>query len=152
MTDLCGECQLNNFNKIFRSPNLPDVVKGAKLRKQEEHLRIVEQERDVLRAMTNRAKETVANLEITTLSPNEQCSKDISMHYSFDFAQQIHYPYSPYQPGPIYFLTPRKCAIFGVCCEALPQQINYLIDEGMSSSKGSNAVISYLHHFFGHLA
>ena len=48
----------------------------------------------------------------------------------------------------MYFLVPRKCGIFGVCCEALPQQINYLVDEGMCSSKGSNAVISYIHHFF----
>ncbi|XP_064631663.1 uncharacterized protein LOC135489956 [Lineus longissimus] len=148
MTDLCGDCQLNNY-KIYRSANLPNCVKDAKLRKQEEHLRIVEQERDVLRAMTNEAKKTVAELGIVTLSASEPCSKDISMHYSFDFAQQVHYPYSPYQPGPIYFLTPRKCAIFGVCCEALPQQINYLIDEGMASSKGSNAVISYVHHFLG---
>ncbi|KAL8607147.1 hypothetical protein ACOMHN_009541 [Nucella lapillus] len=41
-----------------------------------------------------------------------------------------------------------KVGIFGVCCEGLPRQINYLIDEGASSSKGSNAVVSYLHHFF----
>ena len=52
------------------------------------------------------------------------------------------------QPGPIFFLTPRKSGISGVCCEALPQQVNYLIDEGMATSKGSDAVISYLHHFF----
>ncbi|XP_013394668.2 LOW QUALITY PROTEIN: uncharacterized protein LOC106162085 [Lingula anatina] len=70
------------------------------------------------------------------------------MHYSFDFAQQLHYPSNAAQPGPIYFLTPRKCAIFGICCEALPQQVNYLIDESVNCSKGSNAVISFLHHFF----
>ncbi|XP_048010889.1 uncharacterized protein LOC125244726 isoform X2 [Megalobrama amblycephala] len=62
------------------------------------------------------------------------------MHYSFDFAQQ---------PGPMYFLTPRKCGLFGVSCEGLQKQVNYLIDEGMSSTKGSNEVISYMHHFFG---
>ena len=70
------------------------------------------------------------------------------MHYSFDYAQQVHYPANPQQPGPIYFLTPRKCGIFGVCCEGVRQQVNYLIDEGMCSSKGSNSVISYLHHYF----
>src|SRR6218665_1209310 len=48
-----------------------------------------------------------------------------------------------YSLGPMYFLVQRKCGIFGVCCEALPQQINYLIDEGMCVSKGSNSVISY---------
>ena len=82
------------------------------------------------------------------LGQNLPCSKQITMHYSFDFAQQVHYPSDPLQPGLIYFLTPRKCGIFGVCCEAVQQQVNYLIDEGMATSKGSDAVISYLHHFF----
>jgi len=45
----------------------------------------------------------------------------ISAHYSFDMAQQVFYPNDPLQPGPMYFLTPRKCAIFGVCCEAIPR-------------------------------
>ena len=51
-------------------------------------------------------------------------------------------------PGPIYFLTPRKCGIFGVCCEAIPRQINYLVDESVDIGKGSNSIISKLHHFF----
>ena len=29
--------------------------------------------------------------------------------------------------------------------QAMPQQMNYLIDEGIATSKGSDAVISYLH-------
>ena len=73
-----------------------------------------------------------------------------STHYSFDFAQQVHYPTDPPQPGPVYFLTPRKCAIFGVCCEAVPRQINYLIDEAVDVGKGANTVVSMLHHFFSH--
>ena len=76
------------------------------------------------------------------------CSFDSMMHYSFDMAQQVHYPSDPLQPGPIYFLTPRKCGIFGVCCEAIPRQINYLIDEASDTGKGSNAIVSMLHHFF----
>ena len=63
-------------------------------------------------------------------------------------AQQVHYPSDPLQPGPIYFLTPRKCGIFGVCCEALPRQINYLIDEACDTGKGANTIVSMLHHFF----
>jgi hypothetical protein len=57
-------------------------------------------------------------------------------HYSFDFAQQVHFPSNPLQPGPIYLLTPRKCGIFGVCCEAAPRQVNYLIDEAFDVGKG----------------
>ena len=26
-----------------------------------------------------------------------------TVHYSFDFAQQVHYPDNPLQPGPMYF-------------------------------------------------
>ena len=52
------------------------------------------------------------------------------------------------QPGPIYFKTPRKCGIFGVMCEAVPRQVNYLIDEAAAVGKGANATISYVHHFF----
>ncbi|GFS23236.1 hypothetical protein ElyMa_001634900 [Elysia marginata] len=54
------------------------------------------------------------------------------------------------QPGPIYFLKTRKCGIFGVNCEAIPQQINFLVDEGVTSGKGSSSVISYLHFFSEH--
>ena len=52
------------------------------------------------------------------------------------------------QPGLIYFKTPRKCAIFGVMCEAIPQQVNYLIDEASDGGKGANTTISYVHHYF----
>ena len=37
--------------------------------------------------------------------------------------------------------------MFGVCCEAIPEQVNYLIDECMDTGKGANTVISYLHHY-----
>ena len=63
-------------------------------------------------------------------------------------AQQVHYPSVPLQPGPIYFLTTRKCGIFGVCCDAIPRQVNYLIDDATYTGKGANTIISLLHHFF----
>lgn len=146
MTDLCWRCQQNN-QAIYRSSNLPDCEKSAKLRTQEEHLCIVAREREAYKGMTESSKVTVK--EITTvLGPNSPCSRDITMHYSFDYAQQVHYPSNPLQPGPVYFLVPRKCGIFGVCCEGIPQQVNFLIDEAHCIGKGSDAVISYLHFFF----
>ena len=60
----------------------------------------------------------------------------------------MHFPSDPWQPGPIYFKTPQKCGIFGVHCESIPMQINYLIDESAVTGKGANEVISMLHHFF----
>ena len=64
----------------------------------------------------------------------------------------------------MYFLTPRKCAIFGICCEAgrintlfmintlmackyHSFQVKYLIDEAVNTGKGANNIISMLHHF-----
>ena len=75
-------------------------------------------------------------------------SQDRAMHYSFDFAQQVHYPSNAAQPGLVYFMTARKCAIFGACCEGFPKQVNYLVGECVNRSKGSSGVISYLHHLF----
>ena len=45
-----------------------------------------------------------------------------TVHYLHDYAQQLHYPSDSPQPGP------RKCAILGVCCEAIPRQVNNNID------------------------
>ena len=74
-------------------------------------------------------------------------SNDIRAHYSFDYAQQVHFPSNPLQPGPIFLLTPRKCSIFGVNCEALPRQINFLTDEAGDCGKGANTVTSEIHFF-----
>ena len=112
------------------------------LGEQMDHLCTVEEEQKHYNQLVKEAK----TAGITSLSWHTPNSLPMTFHYSFDFAQQVHLPSSPLQPGPIYFLVPRKCGIFGVCAEGFPQ-INYLIDEGMSSSKGLNMVISLLHHF-----
>ena len=80
------------------------------------------------------------------LGVNVPASRNITVHYSFDNAQQVHYPTDFTQPGPIY-LCPWKCGLFGVTCEGIPQQVTYLIDEAMTISKGANYVINYLDHF-----
>ena len=51
--------------------------------------------------------------------------------------------------GPMYFLTLRKYGVFGLCNEAIPLQINFLIDESCDMGKGANNIISKLHYFFG---
>ena len=79
-----------------------------------------------------------------------QTPRELKVHYSFDYAQQVHYPCDPLQPGPIFFLTPRKCSIFGVHCEAIPRQVNFLGDEAGDCGKGANTVISQLHYYFEH--
>ena len=56
-------------------------------------------------------------------------------------AQQVFYPNNPLQLGPMYFLTPQKCTIFGVCCKAILRKVNYLIDEAVDMGKSANAVV-----------
>ena len=149
MTDLCWTCQKNN-HLIFRSANLSDSDKSARIRLQEDHLSIVQQERSLYNNMVHLAKIACSVNNITDLQARPPCSSNITMHYSFDYAQQVHLPSNPLQPGPLYFLVPRKVGLFGVCCEGLPRQVNFLIDEANLVSKGSNAVVSYLHYFFEH--
>jgi len=55
-----------------------------------------------------------------------------------------------YSPALCISSRQRKCAIFEVCCEAIPHEINYLIDEAVDKGKGSNAIVSMLHHYFSH--
>ena len=69
--------------------------------------------------------------------PGHPDSLAISLAYSFVHAQ-VHYPSNPQQPGPLFFKTPRKCGIFGVCSEGRNSQVNYLIDESQSCGKGAN--------------
>jgi hypothetical protein len=48
---------------------------------------------------------------------NYSHSVQTTLHYSWDYAQQVHFPHHAQQVGPIYFKTPRKCNVFGVCSE-----------------------------------
>lgn len=140
-TDLCMTCQQNTV-KLQKAVNASDAEKSDCIVKQQEHLTTVQAERKHYQHI---CKNTTAVLNAT---PAE--TKPSVMHYSFDYAQQVHIPSNPMQPGPIYFKTPRKCAIFGIVCEAVPRQVNFLIDEGVDCGKGANATISYVHYYLQH--
>ena len=130
--------------------NVDESQKSAALRKQEAHLQDASQERAYYTNCVAGSKEVARLMNVSSLGENAENSIDVAFHYSFDFAQQVHYPSNPLQPGPIYFKTPRKCQLFGVNAEGLPQQINYMVDESVSCGKGANQVISMLHHFLKH--
>ncbi|XP_078365996.1 uncharacterized protein LOC144650219 [Oculina patagonica] len=149
MTDLCLTCQ-QNTTKLLRAANLPDREKSDCVREQQEHLNLALSEREHYKAACKEASDIFQAIEntIELSETRAPCSTPGTMHYSFDYAQQVHYPSNPMQPGPIYFKTPRKCGIFGIICEAIPRQVNYLIDEASSVGKGANSTISYVHNFF----
>ncbi len=155
MSDLCWQCQRNS-TAILRAANHPDTEKSVILKAAENHLEKVQLERSFYKTCCDNCRKEVHRFFtvgesfsppplLVRASPN---SKSIKVHYSFDYAQQIHFPSDPLQPGPIFFLTPRKCSIFGVQCEAFPRQVNFLTDEAVDCGKGANVVLSQLHYFF----
>ncbi|KAH3815328.1 hypothetical protein DPMN_143850 [Dreissena polymorpha] len=54
------------------------------------------------------------------------------------------------QVGPIYFATPRKFHVFGMCAEGTGIQRFYMIDESEMPGKGGVCVTILVHHYFSH--
>ena len=152
MTDLCFTCQ-QNTSKLQRAANLSDREKSECVKAHQDHLNCAQSEREYYRNLctnSENALETIGTETLLNRESRDACSLNATVHYSFDYAQQVHIPSNPMQPGPIYFKTPRKCGIFGVMCEGLPRQVNFLIDEASSAGKGANATVSYVHYYFEH--
>ncbi len=152
MTDLCWTCHKNS-TAILRTANCPNREKSDVLKGAYEHLRIVQCERSYYKTTCDSCKKKIQTYfttdgEFQSPTPAPANSRDLTVHYSFDYAQQVHYPSDPLQPGPVYFLTARKCSVFGVNCEAIPRQVNFLNDEAGFCGKGANTVVSQLHYFF----
>jgi len=92
MSDLCFTCQHNS--QIVRSANLPESLKSACVRAQEEHLSRANGERtfykSTIKALEPTAQQVLgANHEVVPWN-NPPCSLQGSMHYSYDYAQQVH--------------------------------------------------------------
>ena len=114
-----------------------------------EHLEHAKKERDYYTKCIKISEKSFASLEPgQQKSPTKPNFRRISMHYSWDFAQQINCPYENQQVGSIYFKVPRRAQLFGVCCEGIPKQVNYLIDEADFIEKNANTVISLIDHYF----
>ncbi|KAK2181233.1 hypothetical protein NP493_405g02028 [Ridgeia piscesae] len=131
--------------KLSEAANKSDEEKAKLHNIASEHLGRVSKERAFYQNICKKTKDTLpAGMDIGRHDPY---SYDGVMHYSMDFTQQVHYPSNLLQPGPVYFKTPWKCAIFGVACEVLPKQVTFLIDESVQNGKGANCVISLLHSY-----
>ena len=138
-TDLCNTCQ-GFYLDSKSTANAEEGVKLAQLNKQQEHLYRSEREKLVYKRQCQEAAKEHEQCAAT----GRQCR---FRHLSFDFAQQVLYPDPPMQPGGLFFLTPRKCGLFGICNDAIHQQINFLIDECVNIGKGPNTIISLLHFY-----
>uniref|UniRef100_A0A1X7T2F0 DUF7869 domain-containing protein n=1 Tax=Amphimedon queenslandica TaxID=400682 RepID=A0A1X7T2F0_AMPQE len=153
MSDLCATCK-EISGLIIRCANMQSDERITEaMQKALDHRSLVKKEREYYKDVLKEAQLLLKGLYTDAANNyNPPLTRPLAMlnivaHYSFNYAQQVHYPSSPLQAGPIYFLTPRKCGIFGVCCEAIPQQVNFLIDESFDTGKGANLVISMVHFY-----
>ena len=154
MSNLCWHCQQNS-TVILNATNCSENEKTKTIQVAEEHLRVVHMERALHKNTCRECEHSVrthfsVNSEFQAPPPSSRIptnTMDIKVHYSFDYAQQVHFPSDRLQPGPIYFLTPR-CGVLGINCEALPWQVNSLSYEACGCGKGVNTVVSQLHYFF----
>ena len=157
-SDLCDDCQetKDQLRYCESEEETPRLI----LRYQE-HYQDVQTGRTIYHDEVNAAKQQWHALSkrkreamLSRLSKpdayqdQQPCRLKIATHYSFDYAPPVHYPYSSQQKGTAYFITPRKCQVFGVCAEAISRQALFLTDESETKGKGSLAVISMLDAFF----
>lgn len=142
-SDLCMTCEEHSKQINAAIAAGTEEEKLESLERAKEHLLAARKERDHYRRSMELAKQSfdISQSSAPKTSPE-------AMHYSWDFAQQLRYPYEDHQVGPIYFKSPRTAQLFGVCCEAASRQVNYLIDEADFPGKGADTVISILDHFF----
>ena len=112
-----------HFSKIMRSAHLSEEAMSEWLQQAETHLQLAKVEREWYNSQ-------IADCKAPTTSGGTK------MHYSFDYAQQVHFPSNPQQAWPDFCLTARKCQLFGIACERLGTQVSYLIDESESVGKG----------------
>lgn len=109
----------------------------------------MQSERKYYREIICESREQFAASTLTA-SDKGQCAANSyagTMHLSFDFAQKVQIPSLPYQPGPVFFLTPYKVGLFGIMNDTVNEQGTYVIPETVDVSKGANAVVSFLHHY-----
>ncbi|XP_067633669.1 uncharacterized protein [Eurosta solidaginis] len=122
--DLCDYCRMNS---ITQAKNVPELEREEKLHLFLDHLQKARNQRAYYQEWCDNTDDTVKVL-------------------SFDFAQTVHYPVSPQQPGAAYFKAKKKCAVFGITDEKGKIQYNYMIDEEHDIGKGPNTVVSILHY------
>ena len=99
--DLCFTCQ-NNSTLIMKSANQSEDEKTKRLLMAQEHLELAKRQRYYYKDKVAASRSAI---------DQQPSNKSVTLSYSFDHAQQIHYPSRPQNPGPLYFKTPCKCGL-----------------------------------------
>lgn len=102
-TDLCFTCHQNSL-ALQKSRFMREEEKSALFEQAQKHLDQAKNERDFYKSQVEAAKSAWQSSESGKHAPSLG-------HYSYDFAKQIHFPYSAMQTGPEFFKTARKCGI-----------------------------------------
>jgi hypothetical protein len=110
-----------------------------------QHLELAKRERQYYKDVIAQTRQSIEGMQLVNGQP--PCSGDFDIHLSFDMAQQVHIPSNPLQPGPLYFLTPFRIAIFGVMNDTIRKQTNFLIPESVDCGKGANMIVSLLYSY-----
>jgi len=99
-TDLCFSCQ-QNTNKLQRAENLTDREKSECVKDHQDHLNCAQSEREYYRNSCINSENALEPIDTETVLDRENCeacSLNVTVHYSFDYAQQVHIPSNPMQP------------------------------------------------------
>jgi hypothetical protein len=148
-SDLCETCERMKMNIQFATEQ------EKKLEVTENylaHLNRAKQERDYYNANIKCVVKDGKCNPNNTLDKSQILFKTFkgSAHITYDWAQNVLIPYSPQQIGSLFFKSPKKVHLFGVCNTGnFPhtEQTNYVIDEGEmpddgKQEKGVNCTLS----------
>jgi hypothetical protein len=96
-TDLCPICQ-DNVALLMKSANVSEDEKAKLHIKAQDHLKSAKLQRAYYKEGVMSSKVSMEKVRIG----EQTIVQVLSLSYSFDHAQQIHYPSNPLQPGPLF--------------------------------------------------
>ena len=149
MTELCLTCQ-ENTSHLQRASNLSDREKSERLRTHQQHLNRPQTEQEFYKHSCAQSEKAIEMIGVTLLNSENHSTCSFKCKNSLFIRLRKTGPHV-LQPNATWAdFTLRKCGIFGVMCEGVPREVNFLIDEAVTTGKGANATISYIHYYFEH--
>ena len=108
-SDLCALCP-ENATLILKSANLSEDEKTKLLTDAQEHLKSAKLQRAYYNECVKSSQSSIDKVQ----SGEQPMTKMLSLSYSFDHAQQLHYLSKPLQPGPLFQNSKEVWSIWGV--------------------------------------
>ena len=131
--------------------NLPESDKAEAVRAEEQYLLLATGERNFYNCCRESKDGIQEYLKVVDFAvEREPSSYDGTVHYSNDYARQLHFKKKSTQINLGQFISKlRENVPFLVfAAKQSHDKVNFLIDESVLSSKGANSTISYVHYVF----